>query len=260
MTETGITSTVITSTSTLREWDLANEIAAKKADAVFAWIEKEHVSLSNVLIFGAYLTGAALASRLYRKAQVTVIDIYPHLAELIDGRIAFFTNISEVPCRRWSLIIDTTGLGGIDNQTLSSLCCDALIVEDPCSDASDICICSASNRQDILINHSARKKGLLRTTGLNTKTSGTMTLTIGAARRAAAEAEKLSGTLYAVSSVGFPERILFKEQDILQFQSVMSQPALRISSLKEADADAILRESLSRIHAEVMEVQTNDCC
>lgn len=260
MTETGITSSVITSTSTLREYDLANEIAAKKADTVLSWIEKEHLSLSNVLIFGLYFTGAALASRLDKKAKVTVIDIYPHLAELINGRIDFFTHISEVPCRRWSLIIDTTGLGGVDKQTLSSLYCDALIVEDPCSDASDICICSASNRREILMNHSAPKKGLLTTTGLNTKTSGTMTLTVAAARRAAAEAEKLCGTLYAVSAADFPERILFKERDMLQFQAVMSQPALRISSLKEIDVDAVLRESLSRIRTEIIEVETNDRC
>lgn len=260
MTETGITHSVITSTSAMREIDVVNKITVKKVDAVLNWIEKKQIQLDNVLIFGAYLTGAEIASRMCRKANVTVVDIYQHLSSLIDCRVDFFTDVKSIPCTHWSLIIDTTGLGGVDECTLSSLSCDALVIEDPCSDASDTDICSASTRLKILKNHPAEKKGLLVTSGLNTKTSGTMTMTVAVMRQAAVNAEKSAGTLYAVSSEGFPERILFKEQNIQKFYSLMKQPALIISSLNDADADSFLLESVSHIGSKVTEVQNNDSC
>lgn len=254
MTETGITPAVFTNISTLRKSDIANAVTAKKTTAILEWIKKENLTPSSVLIFGVYLTGAALASKLCTAANVTVIDIYPHLAALLDCRIDFFTSVTETGREHWDIIIDTTGLGGVDEETLSRISCEALIVEDPCSDASDGCIRFASVRSEILERHPALKKGFLTTSGISTKTSGTMTLTITVSSRAASEAERLSGTLYAVSSGGFPEQILFKEQNLMKYQSVMNQPALFISSLKPVDADALLQGYLSQIHAVVRSV------
>ena len=94
---------------------------------------------------------------------------------------------------------------------------------------------------------------MLRTGGLCTKTSGTMTLTLGVLARAAETAGRMDGTLYSAAATDFFERILFKEQNYPKFRDALNRPALLISSLDAQDADAVLRNQLAGIRSEVRE-------
>ena len=251
--ETGITKTVTTSISSLRTQDIIDSIAGKKAETIFAWITRHNIVPTRVLILGAYLTGAAIASRLCGLGNITIIDIHPHLAPLINCRVSYFSTLADLQKQDWDLIIDTTGLGGISSSDLSAIPAGALLVEDPCSDGSDPLIQNCSTRLDVLTSHPAAIKGMLWTGGLNTKTSGTMTLTIEVLARSVDTACKMDGTLYSTAATDFFERILFKEQNYQKFRDSLNRPALLISSLVRQDPDTILIQHLSRISSKIRE-------
>ncbi|HJK77690.1 MAG TPA: SAM-dependent methyltransferase HcgC family protein [Methanocorpusculum sp.] len=255
--ETGITPAVTTSISSLRTRDILDAVAAKKADAVLAWISRRGITPARVLIFGAYLTGAAVAQRLCSRGNVTIVDIHPDLQPLIDCRVDYFSTRTDLPQQDWDLVIDTTGLGGISSSDLSSLSAGALLVEDPCSDGSDPRIRACSSRAEVLVSHPAAVKGMLQTGGINAKTSGTMTLTMEVLRRAADDAVNTDGVLYSSTATDFFERILFKEHNYPKFRDTLSRPALLISALTAQDADTLLRDQLARIRSEVREPETD---
>lgn len=254
--ETGITPTVRTLTSTLQVRDILDTVANRKADAVLSWIEQQQIRPGCVLIFGAYLTGAGIANRLCNRANITVVDIYPHLSGLLSCSTDFFTSYTELPDQEWDLIVDTTGLGGVEESVLANLRTRALLTEEPCSDGSDMKIRACSTRKAILSRHAAPIKGVLQTGGLGTKTSGTMSLTHGVLSRAVQDACRIPGVLYSTTTAGFSERILFKEQNLLKFQESLNTPALIISTLgdqdQDTDADELLRCSLARIRIRVV--------
>ncbi len=250
--ETGITPTVRTLTSSMQVRDVLDAVAARKADAILSWIEQQQIQPGCVLIFGTYMTGAAIANRLCNRANSTVVDIYPHLSGLLNCRTDFFTDCGELPSQEWDLIVDTTGLGGVEESVLTNFRARALLTEDPCSDGSDAEIRACSTRETILSRHTAPVKGLLQTYGLGTKTSGTMSLTHGVLARAVKEACRIPGVLYSTTTAGFSERILFREQNLLKFQESLNTPALVISTLGNADADELLRRSLSRIQTRII--------
>lgn len=251
--ETGITGAVTTSISSYRTQDIIDAIAEKKADATLAWINRHNITPASVLIFGAYLTGAAVAAKLAGQGNVTIVDIHPYIIPLIDCRIDYFSTVADLPQQDWDLIIDTTGLGGIAASDLSKISAEALLIEDPCSDGSDMLIRNSSTRPSALSSHPATIKGMLWTSGLGSKTSGTMTLTIEVLARSASAACRMDGTLYSIAAADFFERTLFKEQNYQNFRKSLDHPALLISSLVPHDPDAILGQHLSLIYSEVRE-------
>ncbi|ABD39999.1 conserved hypothetical protein [Methanospirillum hungatei JF-1] len=96
-----------------------------------------------------------------------------------------------------------------------------------------------------------RHKGILRTFGLGSKTSGTMTLTLEVIRSSMNAALQEEGVLYCSSHLDFFERMIFKENDLDKFFTQLLRSALIISSLKDVDPDAILKRYLSRILCQI---------
>ncbi len=270
--ETGITSMVTTYYSSLTIWDIIKIIAGKKSDAVNEWIDSLPVQIKRPLIAGTYLTGASLAQKLVQRKEikeVEVLDIYPHLNKLLypswnvkskdnavneinNTKISFSTDLSHL--KNGDMIIDTTGLGGIDiNQIKELNLCKIFLAEDPSSDESDNVIQSKNFTQKRINASSANHRGRIFTSGLGSKTSGTMTLTMDVLRKSLEEVLKEKGVLYAVASLDFYERILFKEENTEKFLEALQRPAMVASSIKPVNLDNILAEQLKKITVTIKE-------
>ena len=92
--DTGISSEVFTVKSKIKLIDIFNLILVKKANAVLNLfndlVEKETISKeSSIVIIGTYFTGIAIAKYLSYNdyADVTIVDIYPHLEGFIDSKL-----------------------------------------------------------------------------------------------------------------------------------------------------------------------------
>ena len=90
--EEGITATVQTIFSQYRLIDVIDQILLRKWTAVETWLETIKSRPKNCLICGAYLSGAHIANALSRKTSVTVVDRYPHMRQMLDPKISFFTS------------------------------------------------------------------------------------------------------------------------------------------------------------------------
>jgi hypothetical protein len=273
--ETGITSTVTTSYSSMTMWDIIKIIAGKKSDAVNEWIDSLKVQIERFVIAGTYLTGASLAQKLVQMKEikeVEVLDIYSHLNKLLytswdveskdsavneinNAKISFSTDLGHL--KTGDMVIDTTGLGGIDISQIKELnSYKVFLTEDPSSDGSDDLIQSKNFTQKRIDASSANHRGRIFTSGLGSKTSGTMTLTMDVLRKSLEEVLKEEGVLYAVASLEFYERILFKEENTEKFLETLQRPAMVASSLKPIDLDAILNEQLEKITVTIEEFNT----
>ena len=270
--ETGITSTVTTSYSSLTIWDIIKIIAGKKSDVVNEWIDSLPVQIERPVIAGTYLTGASLAQKLVRRKEikeVEVLDIYPHLNKLLyaswdveskdnavneinNAKISFSSDLGHL--KTGDMVIDTTGLGGIDvNQIKELNSCKVFLAEDPSSDGSDDLIQSKNFTEQRINASSANHRASIFTSGLGSKTSGTMTLTMDVLRKCLEEVLKEEGVLYAVASLEFYERILFKEENTEKFLETLQRPAIVASSLKAVDLDIILAKQLAKIRVTIKE-------
>lgn len=246
--ETGITPLVRTYTSGYTLQDIVDTITDTKTEAVQAWLNEKKVPMKKILIIGTYLTGARLASRLAKKSRVTVLDIYPHLENLLDPGITFASGLSELPGSRWDVIVDTSGLGGISPDILRTLPCPgAFIVEDPCSDGSDNCIRKASRCGPLAQAVPAGERGILTTRGMQSKTSGSMTILMDILRYSLRDALREKGVLYGAATMESFERILFQEKDAEKFRERLNQPALRVSSLSDVNCDRFIERNLSEV-------------
>lgn len=177
--ESGITPTVRTIFSRYTPADIIDGITAAKVEAVLRWLGEEGLHPENSLILGSYLTGARLANCLAKTSSVTVLEIYPHLLFLLDPGVSFTTNLRDLDAGGWDFIVDTSGLGGINPGDLPGLGCpQAFLAEEPGSDGSDELLMNIDRTRTLLKIVSAPKSGVLRTDGLGTKTSGTMTLAV----------------------------------------------------------------------------------
>jgi len=264
--ETGITSTVTTSYSSMTMWDIIKIIAGKKSDAVNEWLNSLPVQIERLVIAGTYLSGASLAQKLVQRIEikeVKVLDIYPHLnkllyaswnveskdsgvAEINNAKISFSTDLSHL--KTGDMVIDTTGLGGVDiNQIKELNSCQVFLAEDPSSDGSDDLIQNKNFTKQRIEASSAKHRGKIFTSGIGSKTSGTMTLVLDVLRKSLDEVLKKEGVLYAVASLEFYERILFKEENAEKFLETLQRPAMVASSLKPIDLDTILNEQLEKI-------------
>lgn len=251
--EHGITPTVRTYFSKRTVSGVIENIAGSKADAVFRWMDEEEIHAEKTLVIGAYLTGAVLANALVKSSEVTVLDIHPEIRILLDPSVYFANKMETAAKGRYDLIIDTTGFGGARPAELHMFTMpDAFLVENPCSEGSDRSLRRINRSTELLKEINAGKKGLLCTGGLNSKTSGTMTLTIEVLRNSMNAAVNREGVLYSAATMEFFERILFREKDPDKFLDKLNKSALAVSSLRDINCDEIIDLNLEKIKSEVI--------
>ncbi|WP_321421145.1 SAM-dependent methyltransferase HcgC family protein [uncultured Methanobacterium sp.] len=253
--ERGITEEVYTMYSGMKTGDIINQIGDVKCEATLNWVESLDVNIDRTVIVGAYITGMKLAERFKEFSKVTVIDIHPHLESLLGDGVHFTDDLTRISDA--DLVIDTTGLGGLSPESVREFVnsdVSLFLVEDPTSDGSDNSIMEKSNITERVELASSRHKGILKTGGLNTKTSGTMTMTIEILRNSLHDLLKSKGVLYGVAGMNFYEGVLFKEKDYLKFTKLMTEPAMIISALQPISPDDALEEYLQKIDSVVADV------
>ena len=232
----GITDRVFTIYSKHTVADIIDKILAVKTKAVMDWVKALDIKISRVFIIGIYLTGMGLAKAFGDKA--VAYDKERVLSRFVEN----FSWVDEA-----DLVIDTTGIGGIEKLDVNA---KAVIVESPISDGSDEMI----KRFDVyerLENVNADYKGILKTFGLKAKTSGTMTLTLEVLRRSANEVLRFDGVLYAVPAFDYYEGLIFHKKDVDGFLKAIERSALVVSSLKLIDCDRIIEDQICKIRSVV---------
>lgn len=253
--ERGITEEVYTMYSGMEMKDIVKQIGDVKCEATLNWVESLEVDVERTVIVGAYITGMKLAERFKEFSKVTVIDIHPHLEFLLADDVQFSDDLTLISDA--DLVIDTTGLGGLSPESVREFVnsdVSLFLVEDPTSDGSDNSILEKSNIMHRVELASSKYKGILKTSGLNTKTSGTMTMTIEILRKALNDLLKSKGVLYGVAGMNFYEGVLFKEKDHQKFTKLMTEPAMIISALQPISPDDALDEYLQKINSTVEDV------
>ena len=259
--DTGITSEVFTLKSEIRLIDIFNEIIDKKSQAVFDYIEDLKVDTdTKIIVIGTYFTGVGIVKRLSEKyTNILLIDMYPHLKELLDvsigGRIKnpieFSSNLDLI--YSGSVVIDTTGFGGINVEQSSKFNVDTFIIEDPVAEDNDISLKNKNNIHERLDAVNAKNKAIIKTKGIDTKTSGTMTLAIGVLTNVLNECLEKEGVLYSACEMGFFEEVIFKEKDIPGFMNSIDKPALKVSTIKPFSCDELIREEIDKINCDLNE-------
>ena len=92
----------------------------------------------------------------------------------------------------------------------------------------------------------------LITLGLNTKTSGTMTLTIDVLRQTMDNILKKEGVLYCACEMRFFEEIIFKENNIKKFLNISNSPAIKVSTISIFECDREIENILDKIHSKII--------
>ena len=258
--DTGITSEVLTIKSEIRLIDIFNDIIDKKSQACFDYIESLNLnSDEKITVIGTYFTGVGIVKRLSEKyTNITLIDIYPHLEELLytsiggglKNQVKFSSDLDLI--YDGNVIIDTTGFGGINVEQSSKFDVKAFLIEDPVAEDNDV---SLKNKNDIHERLNAVKspnKAILKTKGINTKTSGTMTLTIGILTNSLNEILEKEGVLYSACEMGFFEEVIFKEKNIDKFIELTDKKAIKISTINPFSPDEIVLTELNKIESKMI--------
>ena len=258
--DTGITSEVLTIKSEIRLIDIFNEIISKKSETVFRYIEGMDISPdSKIIVIGTYFTGVGIVKRLSEKYKnILLIDIYPHLEGLLHtdvggklkGRIGFSSDLELI--YSGDIVIDTTGFGGINIAQSSEFDVDAFIIEDPVAEDNDCLLKDKNNIHERLDAVKSPNKAIIKTEGIDTKTSGTMTLAIGLLTRVLNRCLEKEGVLYAACEMGFFEEVIFKEKNIDKFIELINVNALKVSTISPFDCDEIIREELDKITSKMI--------
>ena len=243
--DTGITSEVFTVKSNLTVEDIMKIVSLMKCKATIEWINSLDTKIENSVIIGAYLTGIELAKYLKKFSSTTTIEIYPHIKEIIENDIEFDSNLKKI--KDADLVVDTTGLGGLKPEKAKLINGDIFLVEDPTSDGSDIIIKGRSDIIERLKYSKSKYKGILKTYGLNSKTSGTMTITIEILRKSMVDILKRPGVLYAVAGMDFYEKVLFREKNVDKFLYLIRKPAVTFSTLIPFNPDEIINDHIKSI-------------
>ena len=120
--DTGITSEVFTIKSETRLIDIFNNIINKKSEACLNYIDNLNLDKNTkIVVVGTYFTGVGIVKKLSEKYNnILLIDIYPHLKELLDtpiggnykNSINFSTDLELI--KTGDVVIDTTGFGGLN--------------------------------------------------------------------------------------------------------------------------------------------------
>ena len=271
--DTGISSEVFTVKSTIKLIDIFNLILEKKANAVLGLfndlndkgiINKE----SPIVIIGTYFTGIAIAKYLsYNNySDITIVDIYPHLEGFIDSKlgnpivgngknnfrynIKFSSDLSLI--KNADVAIDTTGLGGINEGQSEAIYTKVFIIEDPIAEENDSLLKDKNNIYNRASLVNSYHKYVLKTKGLNTKTSGTMTFAIDVLRQSMNRILAEEGVLYCSSEMTFYEEIIFKEKDLDKFLKLIESPVIKVSTILPFDCDGIINEFLDNIHSDIL--------
>ena len=258
--DTGITSEVFTIKSEIKLIDIFNEIISKKSDAVFEYIESLNIDLNaKIVVIGTYFTGVGIVKKLSVKYEnILLIDIYPHLEELLHtdlggslkNEIEFSSDLDLI--YSGDVVIDTTGFGGISVEQSSKLDVDAFIIEDPVAEDNDKLLKDKNNIHERLDAVNSQNKAILKSKGINTKTSGTMTLTIGVLTNLLNRFLEMQGVLYCACEMGFFEEVIFKQKDIAKFIELSDVNAFKVSTIKPFDLDELIREEINRITSEMI--------
>lgn len=258
--DTGITSEVFTIKSESKLFDIFNEIISKKSEAVFNYIESLNISSNTkIVVIGTYFTGVGIVKRLSEKYEnILLIDIYPHLAELLDtelgGKLKNIVNFSSNLDLIYTgdIVIDTTGFGGINVEQSSKFDVEAFIIEDPIAEDNDELLKEKNNIQERLDAVESENKAILKTKGIDTKTSGTMTLTVGILNSVLNKCLEKEGVLYSACEMGFFEEVIFKEKDIDKFIELVDVNALKVSTIDPFNCDKLIEEELNKINSRMI--------
>lgn len=258
--DTGITSEVLTIKSETRLVDIFNEIISKKSEAVFNYIESLNIGIdTKIVVIGTYFTGVGIVKRLSQKYEnIMLIDIYPHLEELLytniggdlKNKVEFSSDLDLI--YSGDVVIDTTGFGGIDVEQSSRLDVEAFIIEDPVAEDNDELLKNKNNIHERLDAVTSPNKAIIKTKGINTKTSGTMTLAIGVLTNLLDKFLEKEGVLYCACEMGFFEEVIFKEKDIAKFIELTDTNAFKISTIKPFDLDELIGIEMNRINSEMI--------
>ena len=258
--DTGITSEVLTVKSQTRLVDIFNDIIKKKSNAVYDYIEELNIAIdSRIIVIGTYFTGAGIVKRLSEKYEnILLIDIYPHLEDLLHtdlggqlkNDVEFSSDLNLI--YSGEIVIDTTGFGGIDVDQSSKFDVDTFIIEDPVAEDNDELLAEKNNIRERLDAVKAKNKAVLKTKGIDTKTSGTMTLTIGILTNLVNKFLERKGVLYCACEMGFFEEIIFKQKDVGRFIELANANAFKVSTIKPFDLDELIAEEIRKITSEMI--------
>ncbi|MBQ2612374.1 MAG: DUF1188 family protein [Methanobrevibacter sp.] len=258
--DTGITEEVLTIKSEIKLIDIFNNIINKKSQACFDYIENLNLSLDEkIIVIGTYFTGVGIIKKLSEKyTNITLIDIYPHLEELLytsiggelKNKVKFSSDLDLI--YSGNVVIDTTGFGGINIEQSSKFNVKAFLIEDPVAEDNDELLKKKNNIQNRLNAVKSSNKAILKTKGINTKTSGTMTLTIGVLTNTLNEISKKDGVLYSACEMGFFEEIIFKEKNIDKFIELTDKQAVKISTINQISPDEIMLNELDKIKSKMI--------
>lgn len=258
--DTGITSEVFTIKSETRLIDIFNNIINKKSEACLNYIDNLNLDKNNkIVVVGTYFTGVGIVKKLSEKYNnILLIDIYPHLKELLDtpiggnykNSINFSTDLELI--KTGDVVIDTTGFGGLNVEQSSEINAEVFLIEDPVAEDNDSLLEDKNNIHERINAVNASNKAILKTKGINTKTSGTMTLTIGVLTNALQESQKKEGVLYSACEMGFFEEVIFKEKNIPKFVELVSKNAMKISTIDPFSCDDLIKTQLDKIESKMI--------
>lgn len=258
--DTGITSEVFTIKSETRLIDIFNNIINKKSEACLNYIDNLNLDKNTkIVVVGTYFTGVGIVKKLSEKYNnILLIDIYPHLKELLDtpiggnykNSINFSTNLELI--KTGDVVIDTTGFGGLNVEQSSEINAEVFLIEDPVAEDNDSLLKDKNNIHERINAVNASNKAILKTKGINTKTSGTMTLTIGVLTNALQESQKREGVLYSACEMGFFEEVIFKEKNIPKFVELVSKNAMKISTIDPFSCDDLIKTQLDKIESKMI--------
>lgn len=259
--DTGITSEVFTIKSESKLIDIFNEIIDKKSQAVFDYTESLKLDTdTKIVVIGTYFTGVGIVKKLSEKyTNILLIDIYPHLKDLLNTEIGgeirnnveFSSDLDLI--YSGDVVIDTTGFGGINVEQSTKFNVNTFIIEDPVAEDNDKLLKEKNNIHDRLDAVTAENKAIIKTKGIETKTSGTMTLTIGVLTNVLNKCLEREGVLYSACEMGFFEEVIFKEQDIDRFISLVDRPALKVSTINPFSCDELITEEINKINCDLNE-------
>ena len=258
--DTGITSEVFTIKSETRLIDIFNNIINKKSEACLNYIDNLNLDKNNkIVVVGTYFTGVGIVKKLSEKYNnILLIDIYPHLKELLDtpiggnykNSINFSTDLELI--KTGDVVIDTTGFGGLNVEQSSEINAEVFLIEDPVAEDNDSLLKDKNNIHERINAVNASNKAILKTKGINTKTSGTMTLTIGVLTNALQESQKRESVLYSACEMGFFEEVIFKEKNIPKFVELVSKNAMKISTIDPFSCDDLIKTQLDKIESKMI--------
>jgi hypothetical protein len=200
-----------------------------------------------------------IVKRLSEKYEnILLIDIYPHLEELLHtdlggqlkNNVDFSSDLNLI--YSGDIVIDTTGFGGISVEQSSKFDADTFIIENPVAEDNDELLAEKNNIHEKLDVVKAKNKAVLETKGIDTKTSGTMTLTIGVLTNLLNRFLEMDGVLYCACEMGFFEEVIFKQKDIGKFIELTSVNAVKVSTIRPFDLDELIAEEISKITSEMI--------